>query len=450
MIKIYDIISPGVSLDPESLGSTSILILSENTLLPTQFGSQFKLLSDFENFEEGKYYRRVGNDLERGLLIGKLLEKFENATLFSQRPDVLKKYMPNCEVNLLEIRKEELNPNSHPQFFRPENYAFSMLDCEIANQGLINPLGIEVPAIKNFYQKSPAVRQMQKSYNLEPGVHEQDLLNERPESNFGCDSLFSNTLDFPKPYYQAVPKSHSITSSRLSSASTVSKHQKSRDLYTEIYKDVLEKYADKFLKVPEIRAAKSKSAKAQIRNLADGSIISYRKKYSADEIPSSQEITDLIYEDLIAHGCIDETGLSVEYHDAELSQYFGRRKHKEFICGLSRQDNPQPALTNNITNVFTTLSKNLYNYSVSILHAKDKPKNLGDLTKRMSDFLQEETEKLKLVNPYVPVELEKKILISRTLEDMIRNKKMNISADGDVIPIIRNYSFFGYMDIQSV
>lgn len=436
MLKIFDIMSPAVSLEPESLGTIGILVLSENTLVAAPLGSQLTLLTDIDKLEEGKYYRRVANDFERGLLIGKLLEKYDNAVLFSQRSDVLKKYIPNCEVNQLEIAREELNPNFHPQFFRPEIYTFSSLACDSPNAILSNPPGIDLPFNKKVQQKIP-VRPGTDPLVTDVGGLDSDLMGDRYDSaSMFCESLFTN---FGDPF-GGPPKTYSKPSSILS------KPQRPRDLYTEIYKDVVEKYADKFLQVPEIRAAKSKSAKAQIRNLADGSIISYRKKYSADEIPSSQEISDLIYEDLIAHGCIDETGLSVEYHDSEISQYFGRRKHKEFVCGLSRQDNSQTP--SNITLVFKALSKNLYTYSVTLLQGKDRPSNLGDLTKRISEFLYEETERLRISNHFEVSDQEKRILICSILEDMIRNKEMVINAEGDVNSIIRNYQFFGYMDIQ--
>jgi hypothetical protein len=440
MLKIFDIISPAFSLDPESLGTIAILILSENTLVAASLGSQLNHLTDIDKLEEGKYYRRVATEFERGLLIGKLLEKYDNAVLFSQRSDVLKRYIPNCEVNQLEIAKEELNPIFYPPYFRPEFYGFSSLGYDSSNVILSNPPGIDLPFNQKAQQKiSP--RPGTDPLVTDAGGLDSDLLGDRYDSaSMFCESLFTN---FGDPF-TVPPKGYSNTPSKPSSL--LSKPQRPRDLYTEIYKDVLEKYADKFLQVPEIRAAKSKSAKAQIRNLADGSIISYRKKYSADEIPSSQEISDLIYEDLIAHGCIDETGLSVEYHDSEICQYFGRRKHKEFVCGLSRQDNSQTH--SSITLVFKALSKNLYTYSVGLLQGKDRPSNLGDLTKRISEFLYEETERLRMSNHFEVSDQEKRILVCSILEDMIRNKEMVINAEGDVNSIIRNYQFFGYMDIQ--
>jgi len=54
-----------------------------------------------------------------------------------------------------------------------------------------------------------------------------------------------------------------------------------------IYQNIFTKFADKFLLARETRASKVKSIKAQIKNLAEGSITQFTKKNQSVVVPSS-------------------------------------------------------------------------------------------------------------------------------------------------------------------
>ncbi|CAG9327328.1 unnamed protein product [Blepharisma stoltei] len=100
-----------------------------------------------------------------------------------------------------------------------------------------------------------------------------------------------------------------------------------------LYYEVLNKYYEKFLIHEEIRATKIRSAKAQIKNLSDGAVISVKRKALpgfADCLPGSSELSDMVYEDLRDHKIIQEIGMQVTYDETLIEMYFGRDKKKEF------------------------------------------------------------------------------------------------------------------------
>ena len=104
--------------------------------------------------------------------------------------------------------------------------------------------------------------------------------------------------------------------------------KKTIDYFEVIYQESLKKYVESML-VPQIRATKSKSAKAQLKNLIDGIITSTRKKVGQDIPVSSEEIVERLFADLERHQIISG-GTTLEYSDELIEAYFGRRPTKVF------------------------------------------------------------------------------------------------------------------------
>mmetsp|Transcript_15800 Transcript_15800/g.22889 ORF Transcript_15800/g.22889 Transcript_15800/m.22889 type:complete len:374 (-) Transcript_15800:1420-2541(-) len=115
------------------------------------------------------------------------------------------------------------------------------------------------------------------------------------------------------------------------------------NLLKSIYDEVLNKYVEKFLKNTEIRATKIKSAKAQIKNLANGAITSSKKKVSdTTELPSPDDLAELIFEDLKKNNLVCESGNTFEFNDEKISQCFGPEKEAAFKSSLNKPGNSKP------------------------------------------------------------------------------------------------------------
>lgn len=100
-----------------------------------------------------------------------------------------------------------------------------------------------------------------------------------------------------------------------------------------VYYEILNKYVEKFLTAEDIRATKVKSGKAQMKNLADGAVISVKRKAlkgTTDGLPSSSEFCEMVWDDLVRHRIISEVGSQISYDDVLVDVYFGRNKSREF------------------------------------------------------------------------------------------------------------------------
>ncbi|CAG9322404.1 unnamed protein product [Blepharisma stoltei] len=99
----------------------------------------------------------------------------------------------------------------------------------------------------------------------------------------------------------------------------------------KLYQEVLNKFVETFFQGNGIPAGKVKSLKSQIRNLAEGAVISARKKsQNKDQIPTSFEISEIIYEDFVKYGIVEDQGVQVYYNRDEIDAYFGEQKYKTF------------------------------------------------------------------------------------------------------------------------
>lgn len=99
--------------------------------------------------------------------------------------------------------------------------------------------------------------------------------------------------------------------------------------FDKVYMDSLCKYVSIILTTPS-KADKSKSARAQIRNIVDGMITSHQKKNSGFKIVSSIQVADAIIDDLEKHDVMTLNPVSVYYNEYNILQYFGTHKTKEF------------------------------------------------------------------------------------------------------------------------
>ncbi|CAG9335776.1 unnamed protein product [Blepharisma stoltei] len=119
-----------------------------------------------------------------------------------------------------------------------------------------------------------------------------------------------------------------------------------QDRYLDnLYYEVLNKFYDKFLIEVEIRAPKKKSVQAQLKNFAEGAIISVKKKAVpgiTDTLPGSLELSMMVYDDLVSHKVIEESGLNVFYNDLLINEYFGREKSREFKPMYKEARNQRP------------------------------------------------------------------------------------------------------------
>lgn len=98
-----------------------------------------------------------------------------------------------------------------------------------------------------------------------------------------------------------------------------------------IYQESLVKYVKTFLMERNTRANKIKSAKAQAKNLVDGVITAFNKKYGKYDV-DSEIIVDALFNDLENHEIIS-VGITVEYNDAYIQEYFGRNRSMLFNPG---------------------------------------------------------------------------------------------------------------------
>ncbi|OMJ69351.1 hypothetical protein SteCoe_32958 [Stentor coeruleus] len=110
-----------------------------------------------------------------------------------------------------------------------------------------------------------------------------------------------------------------------------------------IYMESLSKYSKAILFEKTIRANKIKSAKAQLRNVVDGTIISYRKKFSRNIDFDSDEVVDAIFADFERLGIIIN-GYTLEYNDSLIDAYFGFSRTMTYIPAHKIQNDYVPSL----------------------------------------------------------------------------------------------------------
>lgn len=102
--------------------------------------------------------------------------------------------------------------------------------------------------------------------------------------------------------------------------------------FDAIYMESLGKYSKAILFEKTIRTNKIKSAKAQLKNVVDGTIISYRKKFSKNVDFDSEEVVDAIFSDFERLGIIIN-GFILEYNDNLIDAYFGFSRSMLFVPG---------------------------------------------------------------------------------------------------------------------
>lgn len=112
--------------------------------------------------------------------------------------------------------------------------------------------------------------------------------------------------------------------------------------FVEIYNESLTKFTKTFLLDKSLRAVKSRSLRAQAKNLVDGVIISLNRKYGRSEATDSEIVVNAMFDDFERHGVFKVCYNNVEYNDVLIEAFFGLYKSKIFIPGFdSRNGNEQ-------------------------------------------------------------------------------------------------------------
>jgi hypothetical protein len=133
-----------------------------------------------------------------------------------------------------------------------------------------------------------------------------------------------------------------------------------------VYKESLEKYAETIL-MTAVRALKSKSAKAQLRNIIVGVMISYSKKAPVKLTFDSEEVTEAIFTDLEEHGIISGSS-NLNYDDDLIDKYFGKKRTMKIIPGQklgepkppkSEDLHPKNIQLEHLTKIITDISSSL-------------------------------------------------------------------------------------------
>ena len=141
------------------------------------------------------------------------------------------------------------------------------------------------------------------------------------------------------------------------------------NFFETVYNDSLAKYVKTILTENGIRANKIKSAKAQVKNLIDGIIISLNVKSGRREKIEAEEVVEAIFDDLLGNKIIESniTG-NLEYNDQLIDAFFGPRKTMIFKPNFLRQNQeirPEPDNAKNnlqfINIVKNSPTKNLEN-----------------------------------------------------------------------------------------
>jgi len=108
-MQVYDIL--GSELGEGALEHPKVLlILNQNSVVSECFLRHFTWVSSVNEInQQGRYFIRVVNEFERGIVLGKL-SNLENICVFTCRPDVISKYLP--QVPVVDIK------NPHPESFK--------------------------------------------------------------------------------------------------------------------------------------------------------------------------------------------------------------------------------------------------------------------------------------------------------------------------------------------
>ena len=125
------------------------------------------------------------------------------------------------------------------------------------------------------------------------------------------------------------------------------------DNFDIIYRETLTKYFQTFLSLP-IRANKQKSAKAQLKNIADGIIASTIKRMGKQLNVDSDAIVEAIFTDLEDHHIIINSASCLEYSNDLIDTYFGKNKSQTFypkhrIGGIGQPGNDNDETTSMIS-----------------------------------------------------------------------------------------------------
>ena len=118
MVKlIIDLLGTSLSEEVSKLKNT-ILLVPQNCQLPASVVSIFKDLADLESpLNIGNFVLKTNDDCLRGLVIGRITEKFPKVLIYSSRPEIMSKYLQSIHV--------EPWPNDFNSYSQLENFTMT-------------------------------------------------------------------------------------------------------------------------------------------------------------------------------------------------------------------------------------------------------------------------------------------------------------------------------------
>jgi len=348
-----------------------ILVISEECQISDYLRSQLTYVSVMENIREGgRYFTRVSNELERGIVLG-ALHRIPNVCIVTNRPEVIRRYLPYCNTSSFsEFQRSEMRVPSISQTPRVPAQL-------VVNRSQLN----HPPPLIGFPQNGlPASRVFEDSKESQIAIYPE-------ESKLPVEEHGSVRVNWEGP---ANPLSQFAMDQREA-------------VVKEVYRIALARIRDLVLKKAEQRATKLKSVKAQLGNYIKGTLESRKKPSDEQQVDYFVEI---MLQDLQNNGIIVINGNKVEYKDDVINRIFGFPKEVRFVSRyLEREEQThRENLAPNISGppmefpdsnqppqfrVFQVVLRRITDYIGS-----SDIKALGDLAQLVDQFIKQELEKL--------------------------------------------------------
>ena len=280
-----------------------ILVVGEECQISDYLRSQLTYVSVMESIREGgRYFTRVSNELERGIVLG-ALHRIPNVCIVTNRPEVIRRYLPYC------------NTSSFSEFQRSEMRVPSISQApRVPVEPVVNNQLNHPPPLLGFPQNGiPASRVFEDCKESQIAIYPE-------ESKLPVEEHGSVRVNWEGP--PANPFSQFIIDNR----ETVVK---------EVYHIVLARITELILKRGDQRATKLKSVKAQLGNYIKG-ILQSKKKPSDDQ--QVDYFVEIMLRDLENNGIIVIKGNQVEYRDDVINRIFGFPREVKFVSTYLRRE----------------------------------------------------------------------------------------------------------------
>ena len=281
-----------------------------------------------------------------------------------------------------------------------------------------------------------------KLYTARPGTFQSFM----PECNISSIQIPSQNLPFKKN--AASPASKFPQNDAFVSANPG---------FDVVYNESLMKYAKTFLMEKAVRAGKEKSAKAQLKNLVDGTIANMNKRSGKCESHDSDSIVEAIFQDLENHQIII-SGITLEYNDILIQEFFGREKPMTFQPAhrmVGPKSNTYSSYQKQNENYSKPFSPNIPQREINEL-PMDLPRNIRDPQRNMIEFPIEPPKNIRepprniieppknIIEPpkniIEPLPIEDKINYHEYTEYVLENSISNTREITSVLHLFRSCS----------